>query len=83
MKTRAVDLSEGLVGQLQIYALRSDSELEGHCLVGLCHDYCALPGETGQRNGYNSVKTKHLKHNKADQSTEVNFKTSLQNIYIL
>ena len=38
--TREVDLSEGLVGQLQIDALRGDGELEGHRLVGFCHDDC-------------------------------------------
>ena len=39
--TRKVDLSEGLVGQLQINTLWGDCELEGHGLVGFCHDYYA------------------------------------------
>ena len=34
---RAVDLVQGLVGQLQVHALGGDGELEGHGLVGLCH----------------------------------------------
>ncbi len=34
-----VDLTEGLVGQMQVDPLRTDGELKRYCLVSLCHHY--------------------------------------------
>lgn len=46
--TREIDFSEGLLGQLDIDAIWSDRKLEGHRLVGLCHNYRAQMRNRGE-----------------------------------
>jgi hypothetical protein len=38
MQARQVDLSQGLMAQLQINAIWRDGELERHSLMSFCHD---------------------------------------------
>ena len=50
MKSRQIDLPEGLVAQPEVDSVGSDRELKGHGLVSLRHGYRA-PGKTrGERN---------------------------------